>query len=49
MICESGLSKNEELIEMKKLGFDGFLIGESLMKSGNLKETLGKLSTDAHG
>lgn len=40
-ICESGLSKKEELTEMKELGFDGFLIGESLMKSGNLDNTLG--------
>lgn len=44
MICESGLSRKEELIEMKTLGFDGFLIGESLMKSENLSETMGKLN-----
>jgi indole-3-glycerol phosphate synthase len=45
MICESGLSEGEELREMKDLGFDGFLIGESLMKSGDLKQTLGDLTT----
>lgn len=44
IICESGLSKNKELIEMKELGFDGFLIGESLMKSGNLSEKLESLT-----
>lgn len=48
-ICESGLSKKEELIEMKELGFDGFLIGESLMKSRDLQTKLKELSTDAHG
>ncbi len=43
MICESGLGKREELLEMKELGFDGFLIGESLMKSSNsLKDLTAK-------
>ncbi len=45
-ICESGLSKQEELIEMKELGFDGFLIGESLIKSNDLLKTLGKLNAE---
>ncbi len=40
MICESGLCKKEELLEMKFLGFDGFLIGESLMKSPELLREL---------
>lgn len=44
MICESGLSQKGELIEMKELGFDGFLIGESLMRSGDLKNTLRRLA-----
>ena len=43
-ICESGLSRKEELVEMKELGFDGFLIGESLMKSKDLAKTLGELN-----
>jgi len=43
-ICESGLSKQEELVEMKKLGFDGFLIGESLMKSNDLQAKFERLS-----
>jgi indole-3-glycerol phosphate synthase len=46
MICESGLSKKEELIEMKKLGFDGFLIGESLMRSDDLGKTLQDLNAE---
>lgn len=46
MICESGLSTNEDLIEMRDLGFNGFLIGESLIKSHDLKEKFGELTTN---
>ncbi len=42
-ICESGLKRKEELIEMKALGFNGFLVGETLMKSENVSENLMKL------
>jgi indole-3-glycerol phosphate synthase len=35
MITESGLKTREDLIELKDLGFKGFLIGETLMRSGN--------------
>lgn len=45
MVCESGLSQREELIEMRKLGFDGFLIGESLMRSDDLENTLRRFAT----
>lgn len=45
MICESGLSTKKEILEMHKLGFRGFLIGETLMKSGNVVEELKKLTT----
>jgi len=40
MIAESGISKSEELAELKRLGFDGFLVGESLMRSGDAAATL---------
>ncbi len=33
IISESGISKNEEIKMLQNLGFKGFLIGESLMKS----------------
>lgn len=33
-ISESGISKPETLVSLKKAGFDGFLIGENFMKSG---------------
>ncbi|MEZ5347298.1 MAG: indole-3-glycerol phosphate synthase TrpC [Pyrinomonadaceae bacterium] len=42
-ICESGLSRKEDLIEMQSLGFDGFLIGESLMKANNIGEAFASL------
>jgi indole-3-glycerol phosphate synthase len=32
-ISESGISQPETLVELKKAGFDGFLIGENFMKS----------------
>ena len=46
MITESGLSTKEEIIELRNLGFAGFLIGETLMRSGNVKEDLKKLAAD---
>jgi len=41
MIAESGLSTKAEIDELKALGFDGFLIGETLMRTENAIETLG--------
>ena len=43
LITESGLEKREDLLELKNLGYKGFLIGETLMRSGNPTETLRKL------
>jgi indole-3-glycerol phosphate synthase len=40
MIAESGISTREEINGLRSLGFDGFLIGETLMRSGNIVETL---------
>lgn len=34
MVAESGLTSGDELSELWKLGYSGFLIGESLMRSG---------------
>ena len=44
MIAESGLSSKEEIDELKALGFDGFLIGETLMRSGDVVESMRRLS-----
>ena len=37
-ICESGLKSNKQLRYFTKIGADGFLIGEYLMASNNLKK-----------
>lgn len=43
-ICESGIETREQIDEMRQLGFDGFLVGSSLMKhespGGALKKLL---------
>ncbi len=46
MITESGITKKEEILELHKLGFAGFLIGETLMRSGNATEELKELATN---
>ncbi|MBX7171111.1 MAG: indole-3-glycerol phosphate synthase TrpC [Pyrinomonadaceae bacterium] len=43
MIAESGLKTKEDLLELKDLGYRGFLIGETLMRSGNAEDELAKL------
>jgi len=44
LISESGLRTHEDLVELSRLGYAGFLIGETLMRSGSpdaaLKELL---------
>ncbi len=44
MITESGITEKEEILELLELGFSGFLIGETLMRSGNAAEELRKLT-----
>jgi indole-3-glycerol phosphate synthase len=44
MIAESGLQSRENLLELKGLGYCGFLIGESLMRSGNVVAALNTLT-----
>lgn len=43
MIAESGISTKDEILELRELGFSGFLIGETLMRSGNVEKELKKL------
>ena len=38
-ICESGIDSNVQLNQFSTKGADAFLIGESLMKSSNIKKT----------
>lgn len=40
MITESGLKTAEEILELKQLGYSGFLIGETLMRSGDVETEL---------
>jgi indole-3-glycerol phosphate synthase len=47
MIAESGLSSKDEILELKSLGFSGFLIGETLMRSGQVEEELRSLTAPA--
>lgn len=44
MITESGIRSKDEILELRELGFSGFLIGETLMRSENVSEELRKLA-----
>lgn len=43
MVAESGLTSRDEIQELRELGYDGFLIGETLMRSTDIAETLRRL------
>lgn len=43
LISESGLRTREDVLRLQNLGFKGFLIGETLMKSENIEAKLKKL------
>ncbi len=45
MITESGITMRDEILELRELGFAGFLIGETLMRSGNVGKELKDLTT----
>lgn len=44
LISESGIMTKDEILELKNLGFDGFLIGETLMRSSNIEKELRELT-----
>jgi len=44
LISESGFKSREDIIELARLGFNGFLIGETLMKSEDPDQTLRDLT-----
>ncbi len=48
LIAESGLRTREDITELRNLGCAGFLIGETLMKSGDAEKTLKQLTTKRH-
>jgi len=43
IVAESGISDHEQLVELSKIGVDAFLVGESLMRSGDEYEALKSL------
>ena len=47
MVSESGLRSREDLVALRELGYSGFLIGETLMKSGDPVRELRRLTTEA--
>lgn len=40
MISESGISTLDDILELRSLGFDGFLVGETLMRTGDPQAVL---------
>lgn len=43
LITESGISTREEISELRRLGFAGFLVGETLMRSADSSKSLNDL------
>lgn len=43
LVSESGMQSKEDLLNVKKQGADGVLIGETLMRSHNIEETMQEL------
>ena len=46
LVSESGIKNNEDMKKVRALGADAVLIGETLMRSGNIGETLRSLRED---
>lgn len=44
MVSESGITTKEDLVVLRELGFSGFLIGETLMRSGEPTQALRQLN-----
>lgn len=44
VISESGISKRSEILELRGLGADGFLVGSAIMKSSDLEGTVRSLT-----
>ncbi|HEY6950677.1 MAG TPA: hypothetical protein VI146_08720, partial [Nitrososphaeraceae archaeon] len=43
IISESGISKSDEISKLKSMGVDAFLVGTSIMESGNVIEKIKEL------
>jgi len=44
VICESGISKRSEILELSSLGADGFLVGSAIMKSKDPEQAVRSLT-----
>jgi indole-3-glycerol phosphate synthase len=42
-VTESGISTSDDIVRLRKAGFDAFLIGESLMRQPDPGAALGEL------
>ncbi len=42
-ICESGIANNSDIVLMQTVGFDGFLVGESLMRQADIEQATREL------
>jgi indole-3-glycerol phosphate synthase len=47
LISESGISQSQEIKELRKTGFSGFLVGTSFMKTGSPGQALARLIQEA--
>ena len=44
VICESGISKRSEMLELSSLGADGFLVGSAIMRSKHVEQAVRSLT-----
>lgn len=44
ILSESGISKSDEITKLRSIGVDAFLVGTSIMESGNVVEKIKELS-----
>ncbi|MDA4121620.1 MAG: indole-3-glycerol-phosphate synthase [Thaumarchaeota archaeon] len=44
VVCESGISKRSEILELSSLGADGFLVGSAIMKAKDLEQAVRNLT-----
>ena len=48
-VAESGIKTRSDVAELESAGADAVLIGETLMRSGNVRATLAQLAGERHG
>lgn len=48
-VAESGIKTSSDVAELEAAGADAVLIGETLMRSGNVRATLAQLAGERHG